>query len=524
MRHQTSRLLAAKAAAPIRSIVLFVLVLAVAAIGALAWKEYDSLQYARNAVRAELQMQTLSQGAVFETAFESAEQIMAGIANRVEYNPAHPDVPLDLRKRLLRSPSLGELRFYAADGHLGERAGLTPLASNTLPAWVQQAVDQGRTTGFGKDGDNLAFYRTANTAQGRRLGTVYVSLGAEYFQGIAPQSLVSRITASCLVGPDGAVVMDVGDLDTSCRTADSARLLRLLDKAPGSYSARVEALGGHIIAVQRLRNHPLRVVQIATDDLLLQRWRSDGLYSLVAMGLVILAAWLFIRYLQHAAQRSLLARQELLQAQTHLQASHDLLDRLSQHVPGVIFQYRLYPDGRATMPYASEGLLDLFGVRPHDVQQDATPVLQRIHPDDLQPVLDAMHRSGVTRSPLQQEFRVLDDAQHTRWLATLANSMQLEDGSLLWHGFVKDITDRKMLEQAVYEHDRDMNTILENSSVGIAFLKGRNQVWANARMAEMFGYSMLEIVGRSTRMYYPSDEAFEALARDGYSTINRGER
>ena len=122
-----------KAAAPMRSIVLFVLALAVAAIGALAWKEFDSLQNARNTVHGELQMQTLSLSSVFETSFESAEQTLTGVANRVEYNPGQPDIPLDLRKRLLRSPALSELRFYAADGRLGERTGLAPLPSDTWP-------------------------------------------------------------------------------------------------------------------------------------------------------------------------------------------------------------------------------------------------------------------------------------------------------------------------------------------------------------------------------------------------------
>jgi len=59
-----------------------------------------------------------------------------------------------------------------------------------------------------------------------------------------------------------------------------------------------------------------------------------------------------------------LAEEKLLELQAHLQASHDMLQRLSQNVPGVIYQYRLYPDGRASYPYASEGIRDIYGVSP----------------------------------------------------------------------------------------------------------------------------------------------------------------
>ncbi len=513
-----------KTAAPLRSIILFVLALAVAAIGTLIWKEYDSLQNVRNGVQGELQMQSLSLSSLFETSFESVEQTLVGVSNRVEYNPGRPGIPLDLRKRLLRAPALGEMRFYSADGRLLERTGLAPLASDDLPDWVQQAGRLGRTTGFGKDDDKLAFYRVASTEQGHKLGTVYATLSPDYFQGVSSQSMLYPVTASCLIDTEGAVVMDIGDLGTSCHTPESLHLLRLLDHQRGGYGSRVQEYGNHILAVRQLRSHPLRVVLIASNDLVLNRWKNAGFYSLAATALIMLAAWLFIRHLRQAEQRSLLTRQELLQVQNHLQASHDLLDRLSQHVPGVIFQYRLHPDGRATIPYASEGLHELFGVRPQDVQNDAAPIFLRVHPEDLQGMQDAMQHSGDTRTVWQHEFRVLDDAQHTRWLAGLANPMLLEEGGLLWHGFIKEITDRKLLEQAIYEHDRDMNTILENSSVGIIFVKGRIQIWANARMAELFGYSMLEIVGHSTRMYYPSSEAYEALGHNGYAAIQRGER
>lgn len=42
-----------------------------------------------------------------------------------------------------------------------------------------------------------------------------------------------------------------------------------------------------------------------------------------------------------------------------LATSHSLLKNLAQLVPGVIYQYRLYSDGRSSFPYSSPGMQDI---------------------------------------------------------------------------------------------------------------------------------------------------------------------
>ena len=54
--------------------------------------------------------------------------------------------------------------------------------------------------------------------------------------------------------------------------------------------------------------------------------------------------------------------------------SHALLTNLARLVPGVIYQYRFYPDGRSAFPYSSPGMNDIYEVTPEEVQEDATPV------------------------------------------------------------------------------------------------------------------------------------------------------
>jgi len=67
-----------------------------------------------------------------------------------------------------------------------------------------------------------------------------------------------------------------------------------------------------------------------------------------------------------------------------------------------------------------------------------------------------------------------------------------------------------------------LNTILDNSSVGITFVKNRRQIWSNKRMGELLGYSVEEMAGQNTSMFFPSKEAYDALGEQAYPMLATG--
>lgn len=130
-----------------------------------------------------------------------------------------------------------------------------------------------------------------------------------------------------------------------------------------------------------------------------------------------------------------------------LKKSHQLLESLSQQVPGGIYQFQLFPDGRYAIPYASQSMIDLFEVDPHEVQQDAARLLCRILPDDLPAMLDSIHESARSLTHWHREFRAVSPSSGVRWFQGDSRPQQQPDGSVLWYGFVTDVTERKELEQ-----------------------------------------------------------------------------
>lgn len=137
----------------------------------------------------------------------------------------------------------------------------------------------------------------------------------------------------------------------------------------------------------------------------------------------------------------------LLLKEERLQWSHDLLAKLSEQVPGVLFQYRVSPDGHSCFPFANQAMQEIYELSPEQVREDASVLAALHHQDDAKGILASLRKSARTLEPWHYEYRVILPKQGMRWRLGNARPERLPDGGTLWHGFITDITERKELEQ-----------------------------------------------------------------------------
>jgi PAS domain S-box-containing protein len=106
-----------------------------------------------------------------------------------------------------------------------------------------------------------------------------------------------------------------------------------------------------------------------------------------------------------------------------------------------------------------------------------------------------------------------------RWfrMVVLPLGDEVNTGVVITH---TDITDRIKTQERLAEETRLFATVLENSSVGIMYVRDRNQVWSNHRMSDMLGYSSAEMADRNTQFIYPSQESYEAFGRTAYPALS----
>lgn len=146
--------------------------------------------------------------------------------------------------------------------------------------------------------------------------------------------------------------------------------------------------------------------------------------------------------------------------------SQNLLEHLSRLVPGVIYQYRLHPDGRSEFPWSSPGMSLIYEVTPEEVRADATVVFRRLHPEDSARVAEAILESARTLQTFYCEFRVMLPRQGLRWRWSQAQPERSADGGTLWHGIIIDITERKLTEQQNLKLQEQLLQAMKMEAVG----------------------------------------------------------
>ncbi len=203
---------------------------------------------------------------------------------------------------------------------------------------------------------------------------------------------------------------------------------------------------------------------------------------------------------------------ERKQAEKLLHQSHSLLEKLACLVPGVVYQYRLYPDGRSAFPYSSPGMNMIYEVTPQQVREDATPVFGRLHPEDYKMVADAIFESARTLQTFYCEFRVILPKQGLRWRWSQAHPERTEDGGTLWHGIISDITERKQAEESL----RETNEYLENL---INYANAPIIVWDNSfaitrfnhAFEQLSGYDAGEVISKKVDILFPENKVADSL-------------
>lgn len=159
-----------------------------------------------------------------------------------------------------------------------------------------------------------------------------------------------------------------------------------------------------------------------------------------------------------ARKRSELQAAELLQR----------LQKLASHLPGMIYQYRLYPDGRSCFPYSSDGIEGIYGVTPEQVAADASAVVDVLHPDDRESIWATIQRSATTLSVWHNQYRVNHPDGHLLWVEGQSTPERLADGSILWHGYIRDISAQKQADLLLERSEARYQRLFENLHEGFA--------------------------------------------------------
>lgn len=236
----------------------------------------------------------------------------------------------------------------------------------------------------------------------------------------------------------------------------------------------------------------------------------DGLrwVLFVVVGVLISALSEALHRARQGAEIALRDRFELREQLAHIAAQ----------TPGLLSSFRLRPDGTGCMPYNSRRFRELYGIDPALVVDDLSPLLALIHPDDVGAMSETLIESARAMTLWHAQYRVRNPERGLRWLETWSTPTREADGSLLWSGYVVDISERKQLEEALRESEERFRRALRGANDGLWDWDLRtDEVFYSPRWKSMLGYGEHELRAHieTWRQLVHTDDLAVALERIG---------
>ncbi len=125
------------------------------------------------------------------------------------------------------------------------------------------------------------------------------------------------------------------------------------------------------------------------------------------------------------------------------------LEKLSEHIPGFIFQLSLSPEKNPELPYASKGFRKIYGVDSETVNGNSKAMLDMVHAEDRVRFQTGLWKSSKSLQIWQDQYRILHPEKGIVWVEGQATPERLIGGGTLWHGYIWDITERKQSENQI---------------------------------------------------------------------------
>ena len=175
--------------------------------------------------------------------------------------------------------------------------------------------------------------------------------------------------------------------------------------------------------------------------------------------------------------------------ETALQESQNRFQRLARNILGMIYQFRLNPDGSSFFLYVSPYAQELYEIDPESIQQDASTILSCVHPEDAERLNQAITESARTLQYFNFVWRIIAPSGKLKWIRGSSRPERQEDGAILWDGLLTDVTDQVTAEQELYLFRQAVES--STDAVSVSNPQGMH-IYQNQAFNDLYGYTTPE--------------------------------
>jgi|TARA_R110002096_G_scaffold271337_2_gene465100 hypothetical protein len=184
-------------------------------------------------------------------------------------------------------------------------------------------------------------------------------------------------------------------------------------------------------------------------------------------------------------------RKLVLDQNSKIETNISQLRKLTDNVPGGIFQLKMNTNGALSFEFLSSGMNELHPNVDFD-QLAKSPELgfSLIHPDDISSFQNNLKESLRNIEPFSLEYRVLVNGEY-QWYIANARPEKISDGSVLLYGSIQNINNRIEFGNALEQISFDISHVLRKpvtSLLGLTQLLQDDRVINKEELLEYVGF------------------------------------
>ena len=182
---------------------------------------------------------------------------------------------------------------------------------------------------------------------------------------------------------------------------------------------------------------------------------------------------------------------------------------LFKHLPAVIYEYAVHPDGDKRFTFVSPNSETILGLSAKSIMDDHTVLDRIIHEEDLPYLKDTAIECLEANADWHWRGRIRVNGK-VKWVEFRSNHKQRKAGSILRCGIIQDITER---QETYKESELRYQALVEKLPIGIVIHQGGKLLFANNQAHLILGVKKSEDLIGSNVLHFVHPDHHENILR-----------
>ncbi|MFV1885055.1 MAG: PAS domain-containing protein [Balneola sp.] len=125
------------------------------------------------------------------------------------------------------------------------------------------------------------------------------------------------------------------------------------------------------------------------------------------------------------------------------------LENIANNIPGIVYRYKLYSNGKDQIEYISDGVESIFEVSQEDVLNNSSTLWSLILEEDIESVTKSINDSAENMSLWTQVFRIKTKSGKVKWVDAKGIPTEKTTEYIIWDNIVLDKTNEILFEESL---------------------------------------------------------------------------